>query len=66
MCLTFHLSSGAYYQGELQNVDHVGEQKIKCGIKTLKVTDIRFLSFIYLFELYFMLTNLQNVNIKIW
>ena len=58
-CLTFYLYD-VHFQGKLQYVGHVGEQKIKCGsMRTREITDIRLLhGLIHIFKIW--TTNFYN------
>ena len=50
-CLTFHLT-GVHFRGKLHHVGDVSEQKFKYGpIRTLEITDIRFLYELYICSL---------------
>ena len=58
-CLTCYLYD-VHFQGKLQYVGHVGEQKIKCGsMRTREITDIRLLhGLIHIFKIW--TTNFYN------
>ena len=47
-CLTWYLT-GVHFRGELQNFDHMGEQKIKCRpIRTREMAGVRLYGKLYL------------------